>query len=357
MSDDSSPARSPFTPYSSYSKQQPISGANVILPYETDLVVHDRPQPSSVASGHGNLFMNIYWTASAILGFKERQSLLLCFVFGGALIGFCLARAEMMNPTNLMNLTVPGEWFWYRQTLYKPAIILHIYCTIIAGFFAVFQFLPAIRRRKMILHRMNGYLVIIILIIGIISGSVVGRRAFGGAPSTQAAFYTDGILIVFSVIKGYVSVRETRKHRRWMLRAVTYTSAPITARIILVISRQIITNIGSYYSLWTCAEVQFLQQRGQGVPDFATAYPTCVNIPAGVNPSHIHIAVHAAMQALHVNFGSAVRETFGMALWLALVIHISGVEIYIRATEATNRHRRGFILERGDPKENSGGDR
>ncbi|KAG8887707.1 hypothetical protein FRB98_009152 [Tulasnella sp. 332] len=322
MSDDSSPARSPFTPYSSYSKQQPISGANVILPYETDLVVHDRPQPSSVASGHGNLFMNIYWTASAILGFKERQSLLLCFVFGGALIGFCLARAEMMNPTNLMNLTVPGEWFWYRQTLYKPAIILHIYCT-----------------------------------ISIISGSVVGRRAFGGAPSTQAAFYTDGILIVFSVIKGYVSVRETRKHRRWMLRAVTYTSAPITARIILVISRQIITNIGSYYSLWTCAEVQFLQQRGQGVPDFATAYPTCVNIPAGVNPSHIHIAVHAAMQALHVNFGSAVRETFGMALWLALVIHISGVEIYIRATEATNRHRRGFILERGDPKENSGGDR
>ncbi|KAG8848644.1 hypothetical protein FRB96_001051 [Tulasnella sp. 330] len=322
MSDDSSPARSPFTPYSSYSKQQPISGANVILPYETDLVVHDRPQPSSVASGHGNLFMNIYWTASAILGFKERQSLLLCFVFGGALIGFCLARAEMMNPTNLMNLTVPGEWFWYRQTLYKPAIIIHIYCT-----------------------------------ISIISGSVVGRRAFGGAPSTQAAFYTDGILIVFSVIKGYVSVRETRKHRRWMLRAVTYTSAPITARIILVISRQIITNIGSYYSLWTCAEVQFLQQRGQGVPNFATAYPTCVNIPAGVNPSHIHIAVHAAMQALHVNFGSAVRETFGMALWLALVIHISGVEIYIRATEATNRHRRGFILERGDPKENSGGDR
>ncbi|KAG8982356.1 hypothetical protein FRB94_000897 [Tulasnella sp. JGI-2019a] len=336
----------PYNPYESYLKdiepQTPDNRLALPYPSTTD---HVQP-PQSIGSGNGTSIANIYWTASAILGFKEKFSFLLCFVFGGALLGFSLARTEMMSPRNVAHLTVPGEWFWYRQSLYKPSTFLHIYCTIIATFFVVFQFIPAIRRRKMILHRANGYLVLLVLIPGIVSGSVVARRAFGGSPSTQSAFYLDGILIVFSAIKGYASVRETRKHRKWMLRAVTYLSAPITARIILITSREIISSVGGYYSMWTCAEVQFLQDRGQGVPVFTQTYPACAN--HGTDPSLIHVAVRASMHAYPVNFGSAVRETFGMALWIALVIHVLGVEIYIRATEASNMHRRGFVLERRD---------
>ncbi|KAG9024881.1 hypothetical protein FRB95_010942 [Tulasnella sp. JGI-2019a] len=347
LSSQSNVPPGPYNPYESYLKEiQPQTPDDHLpLPYTTP-TEHVKP-PQSLGSENGASLANIYWTASAILGFKEKFSFLLCFVFGGALLGFSLARTEMMSPSNVAHLTVPGEWYWYRQLLYKPSIFLHIYSTIIAAFFASFQFIPAIRRRKMILHRANGYLVLLVLIPGIVSGSVVARRAFGGSPSTQSAFYLDGILIVFCAIKGYVSVRETRKHRKWMLRAVTYLAAPITARIILIISREIISSVGGYYSMWTCAEVQFLQNRGQGVPIFTQTYPACANND-GTDPSLVHVAVRASMNAYPINFGAAVRETFGMALWIAIVIHVLGVEIYIRATEASNMHRRGFVLERRD---------
>lgn len=114
---------------------------------------------------------------------------------------------------------------------------------------AVFQFIPAIRRvrshislpvlgtmtnltpmftpqRKMILHRLNGYMTLILLIPGTIAGGIVGRRAFGGSPSTQSAYYTATFLTVGAALTGYSKVRETRKHRKWMLSKETYRLSP-----------------------------------------------------------------------------------------------------------------------------------
>lgn len=71
-------------------------------------------------------------------------------VFGGGLIGFCLARSMMMSPANVRDLTISGmwrsqfvwpgngthrmihkgEWFWYRQSFYKPCIFIHVYLSI-----------------------------------------------------------------------------------------------------------------------------------------------------------------------------------------------------------------------------------
>ena len=68
-----------------------------------------------------------------------------------------------------------GEWFWYRQSLYKPCIFIHIYASIssyyylvlilviltdplvVSGIFAVFQFLPAIRRVRAMALVAYGY--------------------------------------------------------------------------------------------------------------------------------------------------------------------------------------------------------
>lgn len=69
------------------------------------------------------------------------------------MFGFSLARTLMFNPANVEHATVPGkenmipalralsfanpdnslslgEWFWYRQKLYKPSIFIHIYLSI-----------------------------------------------------------------------------------------------------------------------------------------------------------------------------------------------------------------------------------
>jgi len=333
----------PFDSYYKEGHSQPERDVeSVDLPYAEPLPV--RTQSLHSTEEHNSSFLNVWWGISTILGFREKFSLLFFIIFGGALMGFCLARTMMMNPANVQNTTIPGEWFWYRQALYKPNIFIHIYATIIAAFFATFQFIPAIRRGKMILHRINGYLTLALLIPGTISGAIVGRRAFGGSPNTQSAYYVSAIMIVGAALTGILNVKNTRKHRKWMLRTVAYLAAPITTRIISLISREIISVIGSYYDVWTCAELAFLQSTGKGVPDFLQAYPQCGDTT--VDPSTVHVAIQANTNAFPVNFGTSVRLTFGMGLWISLVIHVIGVEIYIRSTEVANQHRRGFVLDR-----------
>jgi hypothetical protein len=325
---------------------------------------HTKAAPSYSLPGLSGL-RSIYGTTNSILGFQETFSLAFCVFFGGALVGFCLARSFMMSPSNVEFKTVPGEWHWYSQRTFKPAIFIHIYCTILGGIFAVFQFIPAIRRRYVTLHRINGYLVIINLIPGNVAGSVVARRAFGGEINVQAAFYTLGIMIVFSLITGYINVKHTRKHRKWMLRAVTYTSVPITARLVMITARKIISHVGTYYSAWRCDEVAAALNRltpDQAGLIYNKQYPQCAS--AGSDLGSMHVAVLAAVDDYPLGFASSVRVTFGMALWLATVIHVIGVEIYvcpvilrvagpllslspqIRVTDNANMYRRGFVLGR-----------
>lgn len=69
----------------------------------------------------------------------------------------------------------------------------------------------------MILHRLNGYMTLALIIPGTVAGAIVGRRAFGGSLATQSAYYTVAVLTVGAALTGYSKVKETRKHRKWML--------------------------------------------------------------------------------------------------------------------------------------------
>jgi hypothetical protein len=75
-------------------------------------------------------------------------------------------------------------------------------------------------------------------------------------------------------------------------------------------------------------------------------YPQCAQ--AGANLSEVFVAVHAAVKGNGLTYSSTVRLTFGLSMWVSLVSHAFGVEIYIRKTEFLNRHRSGFVLERDD---------
>lgn len=60
---------------------------------------------------------------------------------------------------------------------------------------------------------------LVMLIPGNICGSIIARRSFGGEINVQSAFYILGIMTVFAGLMGlYYVKRETRKHRKWMLR-------------------------------------------------------------------------------------------------------------------------------------------
>jgi len=299
--------------------------------------------PATTGPSRKTFRANTYWNISWILGFKERPSLVLLIVFGGALIGFCLGRTMMMDPNNVQNLTIPGEWFWYRQTPFKPCILIHIYSLIPGGILVVLQFIPAIRRRAVIVHRINGYVSLTLISAGTVGGSIVARRAFGGELNAQSGFYILSSLIILCAGLGIYNRKETRKHRKWMLRTVSFVGVPITTRLIMLCARQVISDIGTYYSVWRCDEVQSV------VTDERTlnaTYPQCVQTNA--NPGKVQVAVHAATGSNPLSFASSVRATFGMGLWLAMMIHLICVEFYIRKTEHENQHRRGFVLERTD---------
>jgi hypothetical protein len=107
------------------------------------------------------------------------------------------------------------------------------------GFLVIWQFVPAIRRvgppssypsgensdtllcvpqRYIGFHRINGYLSLLILFPALLFGMIVSRHAFGGDISDQAGFYCLGILGSLYGVQGILNVRDTRRHRRWMLR-------------------------------------------------------------------------------------------------------------------------------------------
>ncbi|KAJ7119483.1 hypothetical protein C8R44DRAFT_624333 [Mycena epipterygia] len=201
---------------------------------------------SEIRQPRGSIYRSISW----ILGFRDKYSLLNCFIWGGALVGYCLARSVTMNPGKIANLLVPGEWFWFSHPLYKINLFIHIYLTTIGGIGAVLQFLPAIRRRNVIIHRLNGYGVLFCLIVGNICGAIVGRRSFGGELNVQSAYYILGIMVVYAGFMGAYNVKkDTRRHRKWMLRMVVYFATIITARLIMLAASEIVTIIGTYYSV------------------------------------------------------------------------------------------------------------
>ncbi|KAJ7475198.1 hypothetical protein B0H11DRAFT_1866068 [Mycena galericulata] len=198
-------------------------------------------------------------------------------------------------------------------------------------------------QRYVILHRLNGYGVLFCLIVGNICGSIVARRSSGGELNVQSAYYILGIMVVFSGLMGIYNVKkDTRRHRRWMLRMVVYFSVVVSANLIMLAAAQVVTDIGSYFSIWRCDEVLNLLSDPQARQ---STYPQCV--ADGVNPASVWVAVHAStLTGKHsLNYASATRAVFGMALWIATLIHVVAVEIYIHQTEASNQVRLGYVLE------------
>ncbi|KAJ7831968.1 hypothetical protein B0H13DRAFT_2240513 [Mycena leptocephala] len=206
---------------------------------------------------------------------------------------------------------------------------------IVGGIAAVLQFIPAIRRRKIILHRLNGYGVLACLVVGNVSGAIVGRRSFGGELNVQSGYYAMGVMVVVSAIMGiYYVKKDTRRHRKWMLRMVVYFSATISARLIMLSAASIITIIGTYYSVWRCDET------------VQSSYPQCV--ATGDDFARAWVAVHSSTDDGLLHYASALRATSasaGMAIWIAILIHVVVVEFYIHKTEATNQVRLDYALE------------
>lgn len=211
----------------------------------------------------------------------------------------------------------------------------------------VWQFIPAIRHRLIIFHRINGYIIILLIFLGNIGALMVARRAFGGYLSTQSGVGVLVILTTTGISLAYYNIKKLQieQHRAWMLRSMFYLGTIITTRLIMIISALIISKIGSYYSPMTCGELNFIMTANGAAADLATKYPACV----GLNTSsldHTAVAVHAVFGNNAEEIGASLRISFGMALWLSIFLHVIGPEIYLALTPREAQRLREVSYQR-----------
>jgi uncharacterized membrane protein len=257
------------------------------------------------------------------------------------MVGFSLAKLTYLDLSGkFADGASPGEWYWYHSGHYRVGITLHLGCILPAGLLMVWQFVPAIRHRAIWLHRINGYIVVALILVSHAGVLMIARRSFGGDPCLQAAL---GLLVIATTITLSLALYNIKRlqidqHRAWMLRTMFYMGTIITERIIMVMAAQIITAIGSYNTIWTCKELNFVYEDD---PQYIqNKYPQCVS------DSNADAIVQANFGTEKDGIGSSLRITFGLATWLAIFLHAVGVEIYLNLTPREARRLRQVSYER-----------
>jgi hypothetical protein len=247
------------------------------------------------------------------------------------MLGFTLARLSYLNvsgsaATSFATRASPGEWYHYHTGIYRIGITLHLGACLPAGFLMVWQFVPVIRYKALLFHRINGYLVILLVLVSNAGCIMIAKKAFDGGVETQTIVGALVILTTVSVAMSYYNIKRLQidQHRVWMLRAMFYMASIITNRLIMALSAIVTSQIGDYYQIQTCGEVAFVLDSWKNVTDW---YPECAS---GGNETNI--IVHADLNGRPEQLGASLGLSFGTALWLALLIHLIGVELYLGLT-------------------------
>ncbi|MCJ1398642.1 hypothetical protein MMC11_001842 [Xylographa trunciseda] len=301
---------------------------------------------SSIKQPPKNQKATLYRRVYTSLGFQKSYNFPLFIIFAGAMLGFSLARLPYLDLDGYFaQHAAPGEWYWLRANHYRVGIAIHLGCILPAGLLMVWQFIPAIRRSALLFHRINGHVIIALVLLSNVGALMIVRRSFGGELATQAAVGALVILTTLGLGMAYLNIRRLQidQHRAWMLRSMFYLGVIITTRLIMILAALITSAIGSYFVLYSCDELRFMHADDASyVP---RAYPACG--PPGSTTASGQAVVHAAFGAGVVEeIGAALRLNFGMAIWLALVLHLVGVEIYLRLTPRETQRLRQVSYER-----------
>lgn len=222
---------------------------------------------------------------------------------------------------------------------------IHLACILPAGLLSILQFIPVIRHKARLFHRINGYTVALLLITSNIGALMIARHAFGGSLETQAAVGTLAILTTTSLILAIWNIKllQIDQHRAWMLRTWFYAGSIITVRPIMVLSALLISKMGTYNQHMPCAKIAFTD--GQEVAD---SYPGCSSTNNTLHTGQGVAVVHANMitPTSGIEVGAALELSFGMAMWLALALHALDIEVYLRLTPAEGERLRQVSYER-----------
>ncbi|THY71254.1 hypothetical protein D6C94_07795 [Aureobasidium pullulans] len=305
------------------------------------------------------------------LGFSKGYNFILWFITIGYLLGFTLARLQYLsyngvfcNPNAAGGTgAAPGECYYWLQVPFKigkpisPSRVdrgvdtdkmvgmkLHLYTIIPAALLVCFQFVPVIRHKIILFHRMNGYAVVVISLISNAGTIIITRHAFGGDFSTQTWTGAMVILTTIGYIMAWVNIKllQIDQHRAWMMRTWAWFATIITIRIIMIISAQIISMNRNWYTTRPCAQIEFALGRN----DTLAAYPGCADYFNGKSPDLPVVVTVDFSSDNAMELSAALAIPFGTAGWLALLLHTIAIEVYLRLTPKESNRLRQVSYER-----------
>lgn len=232
----------------------------------------------------------------------------------------------------------------------RIGMMLHLGAILPAGFLACFQFVPVIRHKIIMFHRLNGYVVILLFLVANAGAYMVTPEAAGGSPVTQVGLGVLATATTITITLSYINIKRLQidQHRAWMLRTWFYAGSIITLRVIMMAANTWITEHpdGNWYTVQTCALI-WKQYVVSGAPDgegnpVPEIYPQCLN-----GSSTVPVIVKADNNGPGPEYSTAAFQlTFGMSVWLALIIHAIAVELYLTLTPAESERLRVVSYER-----------
>lgn len=282
------------------------------------------------------------------LGFSKGYNFPLFTIFAGALLGFVLSRLYFYDHDGtFLKSTIPTDALHYTSGLKRTGIIIHLASILPAGFLVCFQFVPAIRHKFILFHRLNGYLIILLFLLSNASAYMVMPTSAGGSIPTHVGLGLIATATTATILLAYYNIKRLQidQHRAWMLRTWFYAGSIISLRLLMMAIRHFLTTHPSiqYYDAMSCAQIWGTYNL-YGVP--APANPTSLLYPACTAPDSQQRVVVSIRGDGPENASAMAHLTFGAAMWLALTIHAVGVEIYLRLTPAESYRLRTVSYER-----------
>lgn len=286
------------------------------------------------------------------VGYKKGYNAILAFISLGYLFGFCLSQVQRFDVWgHWANVdAAPGEAWAYQAKgmLYKVCLTMHIVVVIPSGLLATMQFIPIIRYKALILHRINGYVVMLLMVIFSITGIIISKVSFGGDFATQAFAGCFGLAVMISMALAYINIKrlQIEQHRAWMMRAWVYSASIITLRLVQIIAAQIMGSIPDSYRMISCEQLASVGAAEQ--------YVSCAADPQAWTAVKMDFAGNGIAEVMAV-----LQGTFAGAGIVAFLLHALGIELYLHLTPAeAERLRRVSYerqLERGFKRPGSGG--
>ncbi|KAG7423980.1 hypothetical protein Forpi1262_v014959 [Fusarium oxysporum f. sp. raphani] len=147
------------------------------------------------------------------------------------------------------------------------------------------------------------------------------------------------ILFVTCMLLAYINIKKLQleQHRAWMIRGWIIAAHVVTMRLIGIIMAQITSRMDPYYTTTPCAVLDSMFYHNKPVVE--ALYPDCIGFYTGETPDQ-RVIIKGTSGERPDEIAASLNSAFGASAWLALLIHIIAVELYLRLTSAESERLR-----------------